>query len=202
MTRQLPNKRNGDKAVQGHKTQHLRDELMHVNKTRTAEVTVCIIPDRTARSPSTVTEFPSLDALEYHGVHGSSLRLQQKLREEACADPGPRQCPHPPHRGHPGRRGGMACQPCPRQLTWLQRASRQPQGQGGRERKEALVSEMRWQRMVRAMKCGGAPTQPTYNHHPTLMPVLHFFVHRQTECIPACDLTCYFSRFTYCCFSM
>ena len=61
------------------------------------------------------------------------------------------------------------------------------------------MSEMRLQRMVRAMKCGGAPTQPTYNHHPTLIAVLHFFVHRQTECIPACDLTCYFSRFTYCC---
>ena len=26
--------------------------------------------------------------------------LQPKLREGACADPGPRQCPHPPHRGH------------------------------------------------------------------------------------------------------
>ena len=96
--------------------------------------------------------------------------LQQKLREEACADPGPRQCPHSPHRGHPGRRGRMACQPCPRQLTWLQRASRQPQGQGGRERKEALVTEMRWQRMVRAMKCGGAPyptnLQPPSHHRP------------------------------------
>ena len=35
----------------------------------------------------------------------------------------------------------------------------------GGKRKEALVSEMRWQHMVRAMKCGEAPTQPTYNHH-------------------------------------
>ena len=36
---------------------------------------------------------------------------------------------------------------------------------GGKE-KEALVSEMRWQRMVRAMMGGGAPYQPTHNHHP------------------------------------
>ena len=91
--------------------------------------------------------------------------LQQKLREGTCAVPGPRQCPHPPHRGHPGRSGRMACQPCPLQLTWLQRASRQPQGQGGREKKNALVSlEPTCRPMVRAMKCGGDPTQPTYNH--------------------------------------
>ena len=40
---------------------------------------------------------------------------------------------------HPGQRGLMACQPFPRQHTWLQRASRQLQGQGGTETKDALV---------------------------------------------------------------
>ena len=40
---------------------------------------------------------------------------------------------------HPGQRGLMACQPFPRQQTWLQRASRQLQGQGGRETKDVLV---------------------------------------------------------------
>ena len=39
----------------------------------------------------------------------------------------------------PDNRGLMACQPFPRQQTWLQRASRQLQGQGGRETKDALV---------------------------------------------------------------
>ena len=91
--------------------------------------------------------------------------LQQKLREGTCAVPGPRQCPHPPHRGYPGQSGRMACQPCPQQLAWLQRASRQTQGQGGRERKVALVSfEPTCRHVVRAMKRGGVPTQPTYNH--------------------------------------
>ena len=46
------------------------------------------------------------------------------------------------HRGHPGRRGRMACQPCPQQHTWLQRAPRQPQGQGGREKKTLRC--LRW----------------------------------------------------------
>ena len=64
---------------------------------------------------------------------------QQKLRECTCALPGPRRCPHPPHRRHPGQRGLMACQPFPRQQTWLQRASRQLQGQGGRELKNTKV---------------------------------------------------------------
>ena len=69
--------------------------------------------------------------------------LQQKLREGTCADSGPRQCPHHlPHRGHPGRSGGMACQPCPQQLTWLQRTSRQLQGQGGRDKKTLRCLEM------------------------------------------------------------
>ena len=65
--------------------------------------------------------------------------LQQKLRESTCAVPGPRQCPHPLTEDT-GQRGGMACQPCPRQHTWLQRASRQLQGQGEREKEDTVVS--------------------------------------------------------------
>ena len=32
-----------------------REKIMHAQKSRTAEVTICIIPERTARSPSTIT---------------------------------------------------------------------------------------------------------------------------------------------------
>ena len=45
---------------------------------------------KTVRSPSAVAAAPP---------------LQQKLREGTCAVPGPQQCPHPPHRGHPGQSG-------------------------------------------------------------------------------------------------
>ena len=56
----------------------------------------------------------------------------------------------------------MTCQPRPRQRTWLQRASRQLQGQGGREREKAQDFEPVRQRVVCAMKCGVAlPNQPT-----------------------------------------
>ena len=58
----------------------------------------------------------------------------------------------------------MACQPRPRQRTWLQRASRQLQGQGGRETKMLRLEHVR-QYMVCAMKCGVAPSQPTDKHH-------------------------------------
>ena len=72
-----------------------------------------------------------------------------------------------PHRGHPGQRGRMACQPCPRQLTLLQRASRQLQGQGGREKEKTLRSLLSLRVAYGcAMKCGGGPTQPTYHHLP------------------------------------
>ena len=63
----------------------------------------------------------------------------------------------------------MACQPCPRQLTWLQRASRQPQGQGGREKEKAQVFEPVRQHVVRAVKSGGAPFQPTSTTKPALV---------------------------------
>ena len=59
---------------------------------------------------------------------------------------------------------GMACQPCPQQLTWLQRAPRQPQGQGGREKEKVQVFEPVCRHVVCAMKCGGAPSQPTFDH--------------------------------------
>ena len=77
----------------------------------------------------------------------------------------------PPHRGHPGRSGGMACQPCPRQLTWLQRASRQPQGHGGRERKNAQVFRD-------YVSTHGASNEVWWSPYPTnLQPPIH---HRQT----------------------
>ena len=97
--------------------------------------------------------------------HYRCCHFQQKLREVTCAVPGPRRCPHPPHRRHPGQRGLMACQPFPRQRTWLQRASRQLQGQGGRERKTLWCLLSMCVRIVRAMKCGAGPTQPAYHHH-------------------------------------
>ena len=102
--------------------------------------------------------------------HYRCTPLQQKLREGTCAVPGPRRCPHPPHRRHPGQRGLMACQPFPRQHTWLQRASRQLQGQGGREKKMLRLEHAR-QNMVCAMKCGVAPNLRTPFHH-CLTPVL------------------------------
>ena len=80
-----------------------------------------------------------------------------------CAVPGPRQCPHPPHRGHTRRSGRMACQPCPLQLTWLQRASRQPQGQGRKAKEKAQVFEPARQHVVRAVRSQVVllPNQPT-----------------------------------------
>ena len=72
---------------------------------------------------------------------------------------------NPPHTRHPGQRGVMACQPRPRQRTWLQRASRQLQGQGGREKKTLWCLLSMCVRIVCAMTCGGGPTQPTYHHH-------------------------------------
>ena len=41
--------------------------------------------------------------------HYRCTPLQQNLRAVTCAVPGHRRCPHPPHRGHPGQRGVMAC---------------------------------------------------------------------------------------------
>ena len=41
---------------------------------------------------------------------------------------------------------------------WPAEASRQPQGQGGREKEMARVFEPVRQHVVRAMKCGGAPS--------------------------------------------
>ena len=40
--------------------------------------------------------------------HYRCTPLQQKLREGTSTVPGPRRCPHPPHRVHPGQRGVMA----------------------------------------------------------------------------------------------
>ena len=71
--------------------------------------------------------------------HYRCCPFQQKLWEVTCAVPETRRCPHPPHRRHPGQRGLMACQPFPRQRTWLQRASRQLQGrEGGKENAQYL----------------------------------------------------------------
>ena len=49
-------------------------------------------------------------------------------------------------------------------IPGLQRASRQLEGQGGREKEKAQVFEPVRQHVVRAVKSGGAPSQPTYNH--------------------------------------
>ena len=67
---------------------------------------------------------------------------------------------------HPGQRGLMACQPFPRQQTWLQRASRQLQGQGGREEKTLRCLLSPRVHIVCAMMCDGDPTNlhPS-NHH-------------------------------------
>ena len=92
--------------------------------------------------------------------------LQQKLREGTCAVPGHRRCPHPPHRGHPGQRGVMACQPRPRQRTWLQRASPQLQCQGGRERKMLNLRMCAAQGVCNEVWCRPFPTSlPSPIHH-------------------------------------
>ena len=57
---------------------------------------------RSALSPVRLRERPR---------HYRCCPFQQKLREVTCAVPGPRRCPHSPHRRHPGQRGLMACQP-------------------------------------------------------------------------------------------
>ena len=80
--------------------------------------------------------------------HYRCTPLQKKLWEDTCAVPGPRRCPHLPHRRHPGQRGVMACQPRPRQRTWLQMASRQLQGQGGRERKMLKLEPIHTQHTI------------------------------------------------------
>ena len=83
--------------------------------------------------------------------------------------------PHPPHRGHSGQRGRMACQPCPRQHTWLQRASRQLQGQGGREKKDAqdLIEHVRSARGVcNEVRCCPFPTSRRTPFHHCLTPAL------------------------------
>ena len=110
--------------------------------------------------------------LREHPRHYRCTPLQQKLREGTCAVPGPRRCPHPPRRRHPGQRWVMVCQPRPRQRTSLQRASRQLQGQGGRETKCSRLEHVR-QYKVCAMKCGGAPSHPS-DHPTTTIPTLPY----------------------------
>ena len=92
--------------------------------------------------------------------------LQQKLREGTCAVPGPRQCPHPPHRGHPRQSGenGLPTMPTAAYLAAEGNRANHRAREGGK-RKIALVSfEPTCRHVVCAMKCGGDPTQPTYNH--------------------------------------
>ena len=70
---------------------------------------------------------------------------------------------------HPGQRGLIACQPFPRQQTWLQRASRQLQGQGGRETKDVLVLYVMYG-AVNEVWCRPCPTNlqsPTHHLHNT-----------------------------------
>ena len=74
--------------------------------------------------------------------------------------------PSSPHRRHPGQRGLMACQPCPRQHTWLQRASRQLQGQGGRQRKMLNLSMCTAHGVCNEVWCRPFPTNlPSPIHH-------------------------------------
>ena len=101
--------------------------------------------------------------------HYRRTSLQQKLREGTCAVPGHRRCPHPPHRGHPGQRGVMACQPRPT-AAYLVAEGISPTTGPGREGKEKTMWCLLSLRVhiVCAMKCGGGPAQPTYTTIPSL----------------------------------
>ena len=71
-----------------------------------------------------------------------------------------------PYRRHPGQRGVMACQPHPRQRSWLQRASRQLQGQGRRERKMLNLSMCAAHGGCSEVWCRPFPTNlPSPIHH-------------------------------------
>ena len=117
---------------------------------RTVEVTICIIFSETAQSPTTVTA-----ALPYSRSCGRVTR----------AVPGPRRCPHPPHRRHPGQRGLMACQPFPRQQN-LAAESISPTTGPGKEGNKRCYGAV-WYASGCDMTGGAGPAQPTY-HHPTI----------------------------------
>ena len=86
---------------------------------RTAEVTICIISERL------------LERSRQLPLH--SLTAEAEGGYQCCSRTSG--MPSFPSQTTPGQRGRIVCQPCPRQHTWLQRASRQLQGQGGREKK-------------------------------------------------------------------
>ena len=115
---------------------------------RTAEVTICIIskrlPDRPRKLP-----LHSLTA----EAEGGNLCCSRNSAVSSS-----------PHRGHTGRSGRMACQPCPLQLAEGISPTTGP-GREGKKRRTGLF-EPKCRHMVHVNKRGGGPTQPTDHHHP------------------------------------
>ena len=124
--------------------------------TRTAEVTICMISERLPDRPR---------QLPLH-----SLTAEAEGGNQCCSRTSA--VPSSPSQRTPRTKwvNGLPTMPTAAYLVAEGISPTTGPGREGKEKDTVVSLEATCQHMVRAMKCGGGPTQPTYHHHPKARP--------------------------------